>query len=154
MYKYTPKKYLVTGFPIQQEIPEDSIPGPQGLQRWVGPNSSPRGLLWIWLRDKIPQVGRLEMGSERPKPATVIPRMARSYVAKNRVRKDFVKQVVCFIVTVLRYRLCHCESCRSTSNARAVLVAPSCSSGSSLLWKKLGSQCGRFAKIFSGLRFG
>lgn len=32
MYKYTPKKYLATGLPILQEIPEDSIPDPWGLQ--------------------------------------------------------------------------------------------------------------------------
>lgn len=28
MYKYTPKSYLVTGFPIQQATPEDSIADP------------------------------------------------------------------------------------------------------------------------------
>lgn len=62
MYKYTPKKNLVTVFSIQQEIPEDPIPDPQGLQRWVWPNSYPQGLLWTQLEDKIIQLERLEMG--------------------------------------------------------------------------------------------
>lgn len=60
MYKYTPKKYLATGLPILQEIPEDSILRPSAAKMSGTQCLSSRATLVSLFGDKTPQLGETE----------------------------------------------------------------------------------------------
>lgn len=72
----------------------------------------------------------------------------------KRIRKGFVKKVLCFIVTVLRRHLCYHEICTSASNTCAVVVPPNWSPGYHFLKDTWEANVAKVVQILLVLCFG
>lgn len=127
---------------------------PSGVAKMSGTQCLSSRTLVSLFGDKTPQLGRLKIGSERPKPVTITDQNRwwiqgwRDGMWPNKMaRKNFVKSRVCFIVSVLRHHLCPWKICRNISDA-SVLWCPAVPVAHHFSERNLESQCDMAAKMF------
>lgn len=158
MYKPTPKKYLATGLPILQEIPEDSRPS--GVAKMSGTQCLSSRTLVNVFGDKTPQLGRLKIGqrdqNQWQSQTETNDESKGGEIVCGQIKwpEKTVKSRVCFIVRVLRHHLCPRKIGRSISDTCAVLCCPAVPVAHHFSERNLESQCDMAAKTCLGPHLG